>query len=359
MSEWMSECPDAGHTVCTAMSQLSVIDSMLPLWLLLRKNCGSCILLRHICLSVVLANCVRVCTGSQLDDIISGIQPAAAAARSALLAGSKPAGSTAAAAGDGGSSRGLLPPLGGAAGTAGSSSRFNRGGLVNLQYEPDSRPGALGSSAVVSRLAQQQQQAEDVVGPAHLVQQHKLRQQQGQALGQQGKQQLQGKAGSSKQPLRMGQFLRAWNSTQQEEQQQQQQEQEAQQQQQQGSGPSAQQHKQQQRQQDRRKQQQLAPPPLERQQGQQQQQQAVLPTDAKSFFKLLQEQLPADQMAAVKELLTAYRWAGHHNSKHTSASCHVTHTKRPAETPPACHELTPTQTPTLKTQARTVRSLVT
>jgi hypothetical protein len=45
------------------------------------------------------------------------------------------------------------------------------------------------------------------------------------------------------------------------------------------------------------------PPP-----AQQQQQKASLPTDPKAFFQLLQEQLPPEHMAAVKELLTAYRW---------------------------------------------------
>jgi hypothetical protein len=39
----------------------------------------------------------------------------------------------------------------------------------------------------------------------------------------------------------------------------------------------------------------------------QQQAQQALPTDAKSFFKLLQEQLPAAQMSAVKGLLAEYR----------------------------------------------------
>jgi len=309
--------------------------------------------------------------GSQLEDIISGIQPAAAAARTVLQTHNRPgaAGSTTAAAGLGNSSSTWQPQTG--LNTSAGSSRLARGGgLVQLQFEGEGQGPAGGSRAGTSmfnRLAQQQQQQQEqeasaeieVVGPPHLVAQLKAKQQQG-GDDQQQQQLPPKKAGSKQQPLRMGQFLRSWNSTQQEEkqqQQQQQQEEEKQQQHQERERLLEQQRLQQERQQRARQQarqqaqqqpkQQAAPqavdaagqggqlagntrqqqqqpgpphgagpPGQQQQQGHQQQQPSgqALPTDAKSFFKLLQEQLPAEQMAAVKELLTTYRCEGGEDS---------------------------------------------
>ncbi|WIA16891.1 hypothetical protein OEZ85_013818 [Tetradesmus obliquus] len=137
------------------------------------------------------------------------------------------------------------------------------------------------------------------------------------AADAQQQQQQQQQQGKGKPPLRMGQFLKQWNSTQIEQQKQQAQELEQQQQQQQQQVEKQQQQKhsaehQKQQVPDAKQRQQQDQQFRDQQQQQQQQQEvaAAAPAsalDPKSFFKLLHEQLQPQQMAAVKALLTAYK----------------------------------------------------
>jgi DNA polymerase III gamma/tau subunit len=254
-------------------------------------------------------------SASQLENLLADMRDPTEAARSKLQQQLE-LGRPAAAAGR------LLPS------SSSGSGRLQRSSIA-LSYEAEgsgSRRSGSGLGLSRSAAAAAPAAAEnEIIGPAHLVQKHKLRQLAAAgdsvsdaAEGAKQQQQQQQQQGKSKQPLKMGQFLKTWNSTQleQQKQQQQQQAQRLEQQQQEQKQPVKQQQQLQQREQKQLEQLQHRQDQQVRDQQQQQQQQqqqetaaaAAAPAmDPKSFFKLLHEQLQPQQMATVKGLLTAYK----------------------------------------------------
>jgi hypothetical protein len=250
--------------------------------------------------------------GSQLDSLLADMRPATETARSKLQQQQQQQQQIVPGRAAGAGSGRIMP--------SSSSGRLQRSSIA-LSYEADGAAGGrsggvlgLSRSAAAPQAAAAAAAEHEIIGPAHLVQKHKLKQQlaavagdgSSEAAAADAQQQQQQQQGKSKQPLRMGQFLKTWNSTQ-IEQQKQQQAQELEQQQQQLAlveKQKQQQHRQQQQDQQARD--------HHHQQQQQQEETAAAAAaapamDPKSFFKLLHEQLQPQQMAAVKALLTAYK----------------------------------------------------